>query len=324
MPSAGVLDPDLLYRILISPAPRVAFPMGGDPGLDDLVKYFDAIRTKYLGLKAMEARVRVDKDNRAKIDLIDFPGGPVSTVIDTNRPGTITAPDGSVINAFVGGRDDAFFNDLPGFFRSINYAPQFYHVPLSMTSARELPIPKTLLELEGNTLFNFDPANPLLGQGVKKDLPPGPYELVGKPYQKDANGKYRFVYSGKDAQAGRNINAIILELPLAYITKTPATDRIVNTWGESWVLKASGKIPAIPDSGAVVESSLLNLSDLMIGALVALGLFAIGFAVVKWRRHAPAASLVTRPAVRADRRAGAGRRRCRARAAAQASSRAAG
>ena len=86
------------------------------------------------------------------------------------------------------------------------------------------------------------------------------------------------------------------ELPLAYITKTPATDRIVNTWGESWVLKASGKIPAIPDSGAVVESSLLNLSDLMIGALVALGLFAIGFAVVKWRRHAPAASLVTRPA----------------------------
>ena len=34
VPSAGVLDPDLLYRILISPAPRVAFPMGGDPGLD--------------------------------------------------------------------------------------------------------------------------------------------------------------------------------------------------------------------------------------------------------------------------------------------------
>ena len=29
-----------------------------------------------------------------------------------------------------------------------------------MTELRELPIPKTLLELEGNTLFNFDPAQP--------------------------------------------------------------------------------------------------------------------------------------------------------------------
>ena len=28
---------------------------------------------------------------------------------------------------------------------------------------RELPIPKTLLELEGNTLFNYDPANPGTG-----------------------------------------------------------------------------------------------------------------------------------------------------------------
>ena len=57
----------------------------------------------------------------------------------------------SSIKLFVGGRDDAFFNDLPGFFRSINYAPQFYHVPHTMTELRELPIPKTLLELEGNT-----------------------------------------------------------------------------------------------------------------------------------------------------------------------------
>ena len=61
---------------------------------------------------------------------------------------TIQTPDGHSIKAYLGGRDDAFFNDLPGFFRSINYAPQFYHVPHSMTEARELPIPKTLLELE--------------------------------------------------------------------------------------------------------------------------------------------------------------------------------
>ena len=36
---------------------------------------------------------------------------------------------GAAIKVWVGGRDDAFFNDLTGFFRSINYAPQFYHVP---------------------------------------------------------------------------------------------------------------------------------------------------------------------------------------------------
>ena len=87
---------------------------------------------------------------------------------------------------FVGGRDDAFFNDLPGFFRSINYAPQFYHVPHTMPELRELPIPKTLLELEGNHLFNFDPANPQLGHGVKKDLPPGPLHLERRPVRKDA------------------------------------------------------------------------------------------------------------------------------------------
>ena len=82
-----------------------------------------------------------------------------------------------------------------------------------MKEARELKIPKTLLELEGNTLFNFNPAIPLHGQGVKLDLPPGPLAWNGNKYDKDANGNYRFVYSGKDAQAGRNVNAIILEIP---------------------------------------------------------------------------------------------------------------
>ena len=105
VPATGVFDPDVLYRILIAPNPRIAPPLKDDASLDGILKYFQAIKV------------------------------------------------------FIGGRDDAFFNDLPGFFRSINYAPQFYNIPLSMANARELPIPKTLLELEGNDLFNFDPAN---------------------------------------------------------------------------------------------------------------------------------------------------------------------
>ena len=246
VPKAGVLDPDMLYRIKLYASPRAAPPLKDDHSLEALLKYFEAVKEKYLHMKPGEVRVKVDQAGHAKIDFIDFPSGTLSNTIDTNKPVSVQA-GGATIKVFVGGRDDAFFNDLPGFFRSINYAPQFYHVPHTMTDVRELPIPKTLIELEGNKLFNFDPANPKHGQGVKLDLPKGPLTWSGKSYHKDANGNYRFVYSGKDAQAGKNINAIILEIPLAFITQSPQNDRIVNAWGESSVLKASHKVATIPD-----------------------------------------------------------------------------
>lgn len=247
VPKAGVLDTDMLYRIKIYANERAVPPLKDDHSLESLLKYFDAVKDKYLHLKAAEVRVKVGQDGRAKVDFIDFPGGSFSQTIDTNKAVTVQSADGTSIKVFVGGRDDAFFNDLPGFFRSINYAPQFYHVPHTMTDVRELPIPKTLIELEGNKLFNFDPQNPKHGQGVKLDLPQGPLTWSGKGYLKDRNGNYRFVYSGKDAQAGKNVNAIILEIPLGFITRSPKTDRIVNAWGESWVLKASHKVATIPD-----------------------------------------------------------------------------
>jgi hypothetical protein len=247
VPKAGVFDTDMLYRVKIYANERAVPPLKDDHSLESLLKYFDAVKDKYLHLKAAEVRVKVGQDGRAKVDFIDFPGGSFSQTIDTNKAVTVQSADGVSIKVFVGGRDDAFFNDLPGFFRSINYAPQFYHVPHTMTDVRELPIPKTLIELAGNNLFNFDPQNPKHGQGVKLDLPQGPLTWSGKGYFKDRNGNYRFVYSGKDAQAGKNINAIILEIPLAFITQSPQTDRIVNAWGESWVLKASHKVATIPD-----------------------------------------------------------------------------
>ena len=247
VPKTGVFDTDLLYRIRLYANRRVAPPLKDDQSAESLLKYFDAIKDRYLNLKAAEVRVVVDKDNRAKVDFIDFPSGSFSKVIDTNKVVAIEAAGGHTIKAYIGGRDDAFFNDLPGFFRSINYAPQFYRVPHAMTDKRELVIPKTLIELEGNKLFNFDPKNPKHGQGVKLDLPQGPLTWSGKKYFKDQKGNYRFVYSGKDAQAGRNINAIIIEIPLAFITKSPQTERIVNAWGESWVLKAANKVETIPD-----------------------------------------------------------------------------
>jgi hypothetical protein len=217
VPKTGVFDSDMLYRILIAPTPRDAPQLKDDDGLEVVLRYFEAIKNKYVSLQPAEVRVTVDQEGRAKINFIGFPAGAFVRVIDTNKVVTIDAPGGSSLKAYIGGRDDAFFNDLPGFFRSINYAPQFYRVPHTMTDPRELKIPKTLIELEGNKLFNFDPANPKHGQGVKLDLPSVPLTWDGNKYFKDKNGNYRFVYSGNDAQAGMNINAIILEMPLAFL-----------------------------------------------------------------------------------------------------------
>jgi hypothetical protein len=248
IPETGVFDTDMLYKIQIAAHPRVDLPSEDERSLETLFRYFDAVKDKYLvELHASEIRVTFDQDNRARVDFKDFRGGSFSTVVDTNEVLTIETPDGQPIKAFLGGRDDAFFNDLPGFFRSINYAPQFYHVPHTTMEARELPIPKTLLELEGNDLFNFDPNNPKHGRGVKKNLPPGPWTWKGDRFLKDENGNFRFVYSGEDAQAGRNVNALIFEIPLSFITESPEDDRIVSTWGESWVLKAAYKVETIPD-----------------------------------------------------------------------------
>jgi hypothetical protein len=248
VPQSGVLDTDMLYRIQIDAGSRLTGLSRDDHNLESLLRYIDALKDKYLGaLRAAEIRVAVDSNGQATVKFAGFPGGNFTAVIATNQVAMISSPGGQAIQVFIGGRDDAFFNDLPGFFRSINYAPQFYHVPHTMPEVRELPIAKTLLELEGNDLFNFDPANPNHGSGVKKDLPPGPLTWNGDRFSKDENGNYRFVYSGKDAQAGKNVNAIILEIPLDFITRAPADDRIVNVWGESWVLKAASKVETIPD-----------------------------------------------------------------------------
>ncbi len=252
-PSAGTFDPDMLYRILLDPDPRLVRP-GADPdswSLDFLLDYAKAIDQKFVNLKPGELRITVDRAGKATVKFVGFPGGDFSEVVDTNRVQTIDTPNGHAIKAYLGARDDAFFNDLPGFFRSINYAPQFYKVSWQAEKElREIATPKTLLELEGNTWFNFDPARPNHGDPLKLDLPPGaPESMVIQPtaYKKDANGNYRFVYSGRDAQAGININALVFEIPLAFLTTDPSNERIVNAWGESWVLKASDKIDTIPD-----------------------------------------------------------------------------
>jgi len=213
-PHTGVFDTDMLYRILIAPDRRITRSDGDDTSLTGLLTYLEGVKERYLKiLRPSEVRVTVDGNNRANVRFIGFPGGSFSASIATNESVSIRSSGGHQINVFVGGRDDAFFNDLTGFFRSINYAPQFYHVPHTMPDVRELKIPKTFLELEGNDLFNYDPQLPRWGHGIKKELPAGPLSWTGSRFRKDQNGNFRFVYSGEDARAGQNCNAIILELP---------------------------------------------------------------------------------------------------------------
>ncbi|MFP5286215.1 MAG: DUF4331 family protein, partial [Thermoanaerobaculia bacterium] len=247
VPYTGKLDQDILYRILVYPSERPVKPAGWNASVKSYLDYLGAQKQRLNTDAAAEIRVATNDKGQAKLSFVGFPGGNFSAIVPQNVAAAARAPGDNRILIYVGGRDDAFFNDLPGFFRSINYGPEFYKVKLSdPENLRETNIPKTLLALEGNAMFN-DPPNPAEINPQKWDLPPGPYEWKGNRYYKDANGNFRFVYSGADARKGLNVNAIILEIPLSYITKSPQSQRIVNVWGESWVLKASNKAETIPD-----------------------------------------------------------------------------
>jgi hypothetical protein len=254
VPEAGRLDPDLLYRMQVHARPRSG-PWPHEFDLAGFERYLAGVKDRYSSpFEAGDIRAWVDEHNDAHLTLTGFPGGDIATTIPTNTVSTVSTPNGEHIKVFVGGRDDAFFNDLPGFFRSINYAPQYYHVPHdSPPELREVPIPKTLLELEGNVWFNYDPTQPNWGHGEKRDLPSEPMTWTGHRFAQDADGNYRLVYSGQDAQAGKNVNAVVLEIPLGYVTNDPDNDRVVDVWAESWVRKATGKVPLVPDDPAWIE-----------------------------------------------------------------------
>jgi len=186
VPQTGVFDGDILYRIQIAPDRRLERSGKDDGSLEGFLAYLEGVKDKYLSiLQPSEVRITIDHNRRANIRFLNFPGGSFSAVVETNQAVTLQSPGGHAIEAFVGGRDDAFFNDLPGFFRSINYAPQFYHVPHAMPDLRELKIPKTFLELEENDLFNYDPDQPEWGHGIKRELPPGPLTWSGNRFRKD-------------------------------------------------------------------------------------------------------------------------------------------
>src|SRR5262245_36460423 len=73
VPSAGVFDTDMLYRIKLDPDRR-RDPMG-QGSLEAVFDYAKAIDETYLESDVREVRVSVDAQGRAAMSFIDFPGG---------------------------------------------------------------------------------------------------------------------------------------------------------------------------------------------------------------------------------------------------------
>ena len=120
VPETGVLDADLLYRLRLFSHPRAAVLHDEHRDLDSLRQYIDGVRGTYFGAEgAMEIRVTIEDRGQAMIAFHDFPGGSFSVTVPVGEVTAIPTPGGQAIDAFIGGRDDAFFNDLPGFFRSM-------------------------------------------------------------------------------------------------------------------------------------------------------------------------------------------------------------
>ena len=57
IPEQGVFDTDMLYRMLISPGPRIG-GVGEDHSLPGLLRYFDALKEKFIG-PSSAAEIRV-------------------------------------------------------------------------------------------------------------------------------------------------------------------------------------------------------------------------------------------------------------------------
>src|SRR5215472_14863417 len=76
VPHTGVLDPDMLYRILIAPDRRYVRAATQGASLEGFLAYLEAVKDKYLSfLKPSEVRVTVDRNDQAHVRFINFPGG---------------------------------------------------------------------------------------------------------------------------------------------------------------------------------------------------------------------------------------------------------
>jgi hypothetical protein len=110
------------------------------------------------------------------------------------------------IDVFVGGRDDAFFVDLGGFFRSMNWASA----------------------LDKDREFIWEGGISYLDSSAKKES----YSRAKRLLDRE---KSEIVYNGVDSRAGNNINALAFSIPLRRLTDDTKRNRILRVWAESFL-----------------------------------------------------------------------------------------
>ncbi|HET9768380.1 MAG TPA: hypothetical protein VFS60_16130, partial [Thermoanaerobaculia bacterium] len=72
VPETGVLDPDLLYRVRVTTAPRLAPELKQEQSFAAFERWLAAVEKRYVRLEAPEVRVRADGPGKVKIDFIGF------------------------------------------------------------------------------------------------------------------------------------------------------------------------------------------------------------------------------------------------------------
>src|SRR6185436_1280241 len=85
VPETGVLDPDLLYRVRVTTAPRLAPELKQEQSLAAFERWLAAVEKRYVRLEAPEVRVRPDGPGKVKVDFIGFASGRFGETIDANQ-----------------------------------------------------------------------------------------------------------------------------------------------------------------------------------------------------------------------------------------------
>jgi len=245
----GIFNPNVIYRIHMDADKRIDKSDLEDiqrtaliPGLGAKV-ILDKILalTKLHGVRAKHPQIYVtyrEVNSRWVADyyLVNFklPNGVGNTYVPSGAPTGDTmsiyvlrdVPTASVfedkkigIKLYSGGNDDAFFTDLGGFFRSINYSPYFKNENFGASDYRKKDADRNYEDLRKQKSFC-----------AIDDSRKHCYE------EKDRYGegvKRYGVYTGRDDRAGYNVNAIAVEIPLKLITDDSPQNRIVHLWGDS-------------------------------------------------------------------------------------------
>ena len=208
----------MLYRLQVNPHARSVRPVGDDWSLAALTRLLrrGARTATSASGEAAEIRVTVDAGGTATVRFAGFPGGDFTA----QRPDERGHRDPDAVR-----RGDHRLPRRPG--RRLLQRPARL-LPLDQLRAAVLrraagaagrpraADPEDAARARGQHPVQLRPRQPAARpRRQARPAPPARYTWEGDSFAKDADGNYRFVYSGEDAQAGINVNAIILEVPLS-------------------------------------------------------------------------------------------------------------